>query len=458
MKKSFRTKQTHDALTDVFSPEFWANETLYQFRKRLVMARLINRNYNATIQKAGDVVNIDIPANPKTKRFNGTAMELETASAGTKAVRLNDRFYNFIGIPDEARSKSPKELVNLYLIPSVASFTETLELAIGSLRYRFLESATGKIGSWNPTDMFTIAASIGTAMSNRAIPLEGRRIVMNPTTAGIVGSVKEFFTASSVGDDGSALKTGVIGYKLGLDWITALAACPDVSAGACASTAKVTASAYAAGATSITVSAAFATAPDVGALVRIAGDDQLRRITAATTTVLTLDKGLSSAVASGAAVTVYDTGTVKTTVAKDSRNILVVSDLDAATTLVPGMGIRAGGEYYGILEAVKDGSDWNVMLNAIPDADITATSVVSIVPPLNLAFAFNENALTLLDRPLAMPPEGTVGVRSFNAVSDGFSFRAITSWDHASTTTRVSIDSLFGTDTLKLDAGVLCYV
>lgn len=442
---------------DAYIPELWAQEGLLILENSLVASQLVYRDYSNELAQAGDTVNTRKPAAFEAKRkVDGDAITSQDAQATNVAVKLDQHLHTSFIIYDGEESKGFKNLVQEYLKPAVISIGEGVDAAVCGEIYNFMGNSVGKLGT-NPDEDSLIA--IRSKMNTNKVPLEGRNLIVGPSTEGALLSVADLVNANTVGDDGSALREGHLGRKFGIN-VFMSQMMPSISAAGTKTTGAVNnGSGYAVGSTTLTVDGLSAAITN-GSWCTIAGDMVPQLITGtvggATPTSITITPGLKSAVVDDAVVTIYTPAAINLGAgyALGWNKPMTIDGISVAPKKggLISTGVTSARNVYG---AFNTPTTTSLTLTRSLDAAVLDDAVVGIGPDGNYNFAFHRNAVALVTRPLAMP--AAANARSFVASYNGLSLRVTIAYDFNYQGQRVTVDVLCGVKTLDTALGAVLY-
>jgi len=439
---------------DAFIPEVWAQESLMVLEANMVAANLVHRDFEDEIAMFGDTVNTRRPATFTGKRKVDTDdVTIQDATATNVPVVLNQHLHTSFLIRDGEESKGFKALRQEYLVPAIQSIAQMVDEVVLGQVYDFQSTLVGKLGT-DITKATVIAAR--EAMNTNKVPLVGRNIILTPNAEGDLLEVVDFTNAEKIGDDGTAMREGSLGRKMGFDFFMSQNA-PSVATGSTVVTGAVNeAGGSAIGDTTITVdglSAAIA----AGSWCTIAGDMTPQMITAtvggATPTELTISPGLRSAIVDDAVVTIYTPGAVNLGAgyAAGYGKTLVVDGFSVAPKIGQMVSFGAtAGRYSALSTPTTTALDLSRPL----DASVADDAVVGLGPAGDYSFAFHRNAISLVTRPLAPPAEGT-GALSFVANYNGLAVRVTITYNGEKQGHLVTVDLLCGVKTLDTSLGCM---
>lgn len=457
MNRIFRSAPftpVYDNSLDAFVPELWAAESLAVLWQNLTMPYLVHTDFKDEVASFGDLVNTRRPAKFKSKRkVTGDDVTTQDATATNVEVRMD--LWNHISfiLGDRDVSLSMKDLVSTYLAPALEAFAQAIDQMLLGQRYDFIQNdeVAGKLGL--DATIATLTQT-GKILSKQLCPMTGRNLMVSPDTSAILQEISTFHEANKVGDGGQALREGELGRKFGLQIYESqnlpLIDYADV-------TATTTTANTAAGAVVVPVTSSSDMVE--GLWLTVAGDMRPHMITGISTLNITVTPALTYGTSSSAVVTTYKAGTIDNTsdYANNWPKDIVVQAF--SESLQKGQmfttGVTTGTmQKYGAVESVSSPSTTLVTPNRGLTAIALDNSVVGAGPAGDYNFAFHRNAITLVSRPLALPP-ADMGANSAVVNYKGIAIRVTISYDPVAQATRVTVDNLSGVKTLDTNLGCL---
>lgn len=446
--------------TNPFVPEMWAQEALMVLEANMVAANLVYRDYSNQIAQFGDTVNARRPGTFNAKRkVDGDTVTVQAATATNVPVVLNQHLHTSFMIKDGEESKGFQNLVREFLTPAVLSIAQSMDQIVLTQCYQFLPYSAGKLGT-TPTVQTVI--DTGTVMNNNKAPMSGRNLILTPNTQGYLMGIDAFHEADKVGDAGTAMREASLGRKFGFNTFMCQNA-PSINGSATYNTVTTStiAADAAAGATGITMTGGHGYV--AGSWMTIAGDMTPQRITNVSTNALTIEPGLKYAVSSGAATRNWTMGAIDQASSPTGYAINWSKDMVLKTFAsgkgpksgqLVSIGATAGVAYYG---AIGTSNTHVLMTLDRPLAAAAADSaVVGVGPSGEYNFAFHENAIALVTRPLSMPMAGT-GALAYVASYNGLSIRVVITYDGEMQGHLVTVDTLCGIKVLDQTLGCIVY-
>src|ERR1700689_4400533 len=126
-----------------------AADALPALMGNLVMGNLVNRDYEATLARAGDTVNVPIPPTLVANNIaEGSTVTLQNPDLGNAQIILNTHAEATFQVPDVTKVLAVPDLLKLYLQPAVVALAESIESNLLSLYASFSSNApVGTAGS-----------------------------------------------------------------------------------------------------------------------------------------------------------------------------------------------------------------------------------------------------------------------------------------------------------------------
>lgn len=177
-----------------FIPEIWAARLLEHYNRNLVVAGLLNRNYEGEIRQYGDTVHInsleDITVKPYTPNTDIDAPEQLTTVDQTLLID-HGMYYNFY-VDDVDAAQARSELMD------AAMRNASYRLAQDTEDYvieKLLEGATNAgSGALTESNVYQQIVAIKTAMDEKNVPREGRKLIVPPSVEGLLLMDSRFVT------------------------------------------------------------------------------------------------------------------------------------------------------------------------------------------------------------------------------------------------------------------------
>lgn len=437
---------------DAFIPELWAREGLRMLEANMVMANLVHRDFEDTVAKFGDVVNTRRPGEFKIRRKkDGTTLTQQDAVATNVQVPLDQWFYSSFVIRDGEGSKSFQELSQIYLQPAMKTIAEGVDRALLGRVHAYLGTTADRVGKLGGLSKDTAKDYVLDARERLNInkaPLDGRKLVMAPTSETAMLKTDLFVKANERGDGGSALESAILGRILGFDtYMDQNVNC--VLSGSETDSDPVT-EPYAAGATG---DLACVLTPTVGEFVVVAGNDQPTwAVTGSDADAIVLNEPLKFATLDNAVATRWvKCVTAAAYAAGYSEGIALTVTAGKAPQVgqLLAFGATPGTRHtYTVIESEGSGTSCTVYLDRPLVAAVTSGADAFPGPYGAMNLAFHRDALALVTRPLALP-DTRAGVMVANQSYNNVTMRVLAQYDINAGGLIVNCDILAGVAVLN---------
>jgi len=438
---------------DAFIPELWAREGLAMLDANLVMANMVHRDFEPEVAKFGDVVNTRRPGEFKIRRKkDGTTLTQQDAVATNVQVPLDQWFYSSFVIRDGEGSKSFQELSQIYLRPAMKTIAEGVDRALLGQVHRYFggpSNRVGKLGGLSASTAKDYVLDAREKLNIAKAPMDGRKLVMAPTSETAMLKTDLFLKANERGDGGNALQSAILGRILGFDtYMDQNVNC--VLSGSETDTDPVT-EPYAAGSPA-TTQIASVLAPTAGEFVVIAGNDQPTWATGTNAAWFTLNEALKYATEDNAVATRYvKCVTAAAYAASYSEGVALTVTEGKAPQVgqLLAFGATPGTRHtYTVIESEGSGTSCTVYLDR-PLAAAVGNGADAFPGPYGaMNLAFHRDALALVTRPLALP-NSQAGVMVGHADYNGITMRVLAQYDINAGGLIVNCDILAGVAVLN---------
>lgn len=467
-----RSRRSRRVMANDFSalnPTIWANEAIVQLLPNMVVANLVNRDFDTKASKFGDVVNAYVPGTFEMTR-KGALCEnvvVQDASGTSIQVPLDQWPQVSFLICDGEEDRSALDLVDTLLTPAVIALAQGVDRIIGAQVYQFLENVSGHAMGVDETNIKDYILEARENMNNRNVPLAGRTLLLTPGMETEALKNDAFTDADRVGDDGTAMREASLGRKYGFDTFMTQTQ-PQINRGQTTLGVVTVNGAASAGATTVTYDGAAAAGVVVGQWAVIAGDDTPQHITADTGTVITIEPGLKRDVADNAAITIitpgavnkvggYNGTTTNPRVIGWAKEILVDGFANSAPRVGQLVSFGSQTHRYAIIKLTiydNTAGTFGIMLDRPLVDPIADDATVNLGPAAKYNFAFLRNAFTAVFRPLPAPRAGAGAIsRVVNDVINKVSIRVTITYDGEKQGHLVTLDFLMGVGILSQDMG-----
>lgn len=438
-----------------YVPQIWANEGLAILEENMVMAGLVHRDFSDDVRDYGDTVNTRRPATRtgRRKTDNDDYEEKDVSATNVKVV-LDQLFYDSFIIKDKEASLSFQDLVEIHLEPAMQNIARMVDRAILGRVHSFIKTPTTRSGRLNnmSADAKNFVLQARELLNKQKAYVDGRNLVLAPSSETALLGVAEFLKANERGDGGRALENARLGRILGFDTFM------DQNANFISDDATDTApgtvtNALAAGGSGSQAVTITGYNVNVGEYISVAGNDQPTHATARTlsmadTTAVTLNEANKFATLSSAVLKVYKKCDVNGSyLAGYAKEILV----DGHTASKPpqvgqliSFGTGGSRHTYTIIEATAVSStSTNILLDRPLELAVNNDDLAFPGPSGAINLAFHRNSIALVSRALAAPASD-LGVKAGTGSYNGVGMRVVMQYDSKKGGTRVNLDILAG--------------
>lgn len=451
---------------DPYVPELWAQESIAILEENMVVGMLTHRDFSPMVAAYGDTVNTRKPAEFSAKRKSvNDNVTVQDASATNIAVPLDQLVHTSFLIRDGEESKGFKNLVVEYLRPAMIAQARFVDQVLLGQYVHFRANSAGKLQGLTSSTAKGDILDMRKVMNENKAWETGRNIIWTPNSETEVLKLDLFVSADKIGDDGTAMREASLGRKLQFNhWMSQnmTSATGAVDGAADAVGAVNNAAGYAKGTVTFTVDGFTAAVPN-NSWITVAGDDTPLRVVStvggATPTSITVESpGLRHAVVDDAVVSAYGGPLVNNAsgYAAGYDSTIVYDDDTNAPQVGQGVTFHTDptSEVYTIIQV--DTTNKTILLDRPLAAAISDDQQINLMPPGDYNFAFHRNAMTLVIRPLAAPQSGT-GALSSVINHNGYSMRAVITYDGNKQGHLVTLDMLMGVKVLDTDLGGVIY-
>ena len=455
----------YDNDNDAFVPEMWVNEGLMQLEENMVVANLVHRDFEDEVANFGDTVNTRRPGEFKIRRKNDktTSLEKQDAKSANVPVTLNQWFYNSFVIKDGEQSLSFKDLIQVYLVPSMRTIARSVDRALLGHVHRFLANTVGRLGNLPAATSHEVVLEARERLNSNNAPLdELRSLILSSMSETALLKNELFIAAEKRGDGGNALENARLGRILGFDTFMAQNV-PYTNVVGADTIVGATTEVIAAGTAGELGVAFTGYLAKAGEFVVLAGDDQPSWNTVAdagpdNTDAITLNQATKYDVASGAVATLYKAATVfgaKDAGYDEQIQLSHTSGKPPRIGQLLAFGVGGARHTYTIIETdTVDATNTKVMLDRPLNTAIGNGDSAFPGPAGSLNLALHREAIALVTRPLAVPA-GSMGVLSGVGSYNGIGMRVSMQYDIDAGGTVVNCDMLAGIKELDENLAVV---
>jgi hypothetical protein len=461
-----RRRRVYANDNDALIPDVWAKFSLAILESQMVAARLVHRDFENELASFGDVVNTRRPVGFTAKRkVDGDTVTVQDARTTNIAVPLDQHLHVSFLIKDGEESKSMQSLIDFHLIPAMTAMAEQLDRIVLGQTPRFLFDAgqAGTHAGMTSSNAKDYILELGQRLDESKAPSAGRQLIVPPTMKTKILTNSVFSEADKRGDSGTALREASMGRILGFDTYScqnmASVASTDVATGFLVNNVA----GYVKGDSTMVVDGGTGIITN-GMWFRVAGELKMHQVTAhsetlGNTTSITFDPPLYGPVADNAAITLGDPGAVNLVAgyaAGWSKDIVV-----DGFTVFPKVGQALSfatstgkDEVYTVIAASS--ADGTILLDRPLKTALADNAAINVVPTVasDMALGFTRNSIALVCRPLKLPRAGA-GALAGSASHNGFSMRAVITYDGDKQGHLVTLDCLLGIQVLDENCGAV---
>jgi hypothetical protein len=189
-----------------------AADALPALMGNLVMGNLVNRDYEPTLARAGDTVNVPIPPVLVANNIaEGSTVTLQNPSIGNAQIVLNTHAEATFQIPDVTKILAVPDLLRLYMQPAVVALAESIETSLLGTWTQF--SSNAPVGTAGTTITEATVDSAETALFSAMVPASASKyLVVSPATYSALRQIPRFSEFNTAGEAGlRAIVDGAVG-------------------------------------------------------------------------------------------------------------------------------------------------------------------------------------------------------------------------------------------------------
>ncbi len=189
-----------------------AADALPALMGNLVMGNLVNRDFEPSLAKAGDTVNVPVPpALTANNIAEGGTVTPQNPSLGNAQIVLNTHAEATFQIPDVTKVVATPDLLKMYMEPAIVALAEKVETDLLGLANSF--NANAPIGSQGTPITEESVDLAETALFNAKVPASAQKyLVVDASSYSVLRQNPRFSEYSRAGEAGlKALIDGNIG-------------------------------------------------------------------------------------------------------------------------------------------------------------------------------------------------------------------------------------------------------
>lgn len=194
-----------------FVPELWSRLLLTAFRKNLVFASLVNRDYEGEIREMGDTVKITTPSAVAVKDYSGTVTYDALLSTQQSLIIDQAKYFGF-EVSDIDQAQANVSLESTYIVEAAQALADAVDKDLAGL-YTAAGLADIPV-TLASDDLYEALVLAGRRLDEANVPRAGRWVVVSPAGyASLLTNDKFVVQATATGD--SIVATGLVGQVAG---------------------------------------------------------------------------------------------------------------------------------------------------------------------------------------------------------------------------------------------------
>ena len=158
------------------TPDIIAREALIVLENNMVMANLVHRDYSSEFAQVGDTITVRKPAKFNAKNFTGSIIR-QDASEGSVAVKIDRHRDVSFDVTSKEMTLDIKDFSEQLLSPAMRAIAQAVDEDLLNEAANITASVTGTASPTNLADI----ANLSKALDIAKVPLDMRRLVLNPT-------------------------------------------------------------------------------------------------------------------------------------------------------------------------------------------------------------------------------------------------------------------------------------
>src|ERR1035438_3054191 len=189
-----------------------AADALPALMGNLVLGNLVNRDYEATLARAGDTVNVPIPPTLVANNIaEGSTVTLQNPNLGNAQIVLNTHAEATFQVPDVTKVLAVPDLLQVYMQPAVVAIAESIETSLLNLFAGF--TANTPVGTAGTPLVEAVIDQAETALfAAKVPPSEPKYLVVDAATYSQLRQIERFSEFQTAGEAGlRALIDGTVG-------------------------------------------------------------------------------------------------------------------------------------------------------------------------------------------------------------------------------------------------------
>lgn len=198
------------AYPDDFIPELWSTALLDTLDKSLVLANLVNTDYQGNISRVGDTVHIQKPGSISVGTYSGSITYAAPTSTTSTLTISEDQYFAF-KVDDLDELQSNVDLLRAYTDRAAYAMADAIDTDIAAEYAN--AGLTGVSLNVGTDDHYDKLVEAGQQLDEANVPRMGRFYVVSPKGYADLLKNSNFIHATTEGD--RILRTGEIGTIAG---------------------------------------------------------------------------------------------------------------------------------------------------------------------------------------------------------------------------------------------------
>lgn len=203
-----------------FLPEVWSKKLQKILDKTVVMAKLVNRDYEGEITKAGDTVHVrtfgDVTINDYTR---DQVIQFESLTDPMSDLVIDQQKYFAFKVDDLDKAQSDINILEGYAARAAIAIRDVVDTRLIG-HYADAPSANLVGSSVSPkslsaSNIYQYITELSEALDNSNCPADGRNLVIKPAEKTFLLQSSQFVRDTSLGDN--VVQNGKIGNVAGFD-------------------------------------------------------------------------------------------------------------------------------------------------------------------------------------------------------------------------------------------------
>jgi hypothetical protein len=203
---------------DNFIPEIWSKKLLKVFGKKVVMAKLVNTDFEGDIRQAGDTVKVRTFGNITINNYTrDMTLNFDTLTDPIQTMSIDQQKYFAFKVDDLDKAQADIDILEGYTERAAMAIRDVVDSHL--LAHYAQADAANVIGTnvapitLTKDNVYGYLTQLSEKLDNANIPDEGRHVVIPPKVKTLLLQSPEFTRASSLGD--TVVQNGYIGNVAG---------------------------------------------------------------------------------------------------------------------------------------------------------------------------------------------------------------------------------------------------